>query len=477
MNTTFKKTLVASAILAFAGAAQAATLAGTERSVTAQYLAGAGVDTGAAATEFRTATVALTLGAEYTINDTITLTFSTPVKASTLPVTITAAPDVPNNRLGMTFSQISVSADSKVATYRLTATDATGLGANPVTTGVALTVPALDFLKSNLTSGASVTFAAKTNTGLDLDTAGGAARTASLVKAIAQFTTTAPSFSKVIDVNADRKSFVGADVNAKKITATFNIVSEVTGGVIYARPINGTDGVKHTVTGDFSWVADDSASAGLQPKAGVFTTTGTCTNPAWTYSTTAVSLECDEVAANTAIVIDAEANKTGLAAAAVPVFSPQSFTATSTVVYTTPAATENVFNNTAAGSWTLNGSQVRVPYLVVQEGRFNSIINVTNHGTKAGAITIDVFDEMGTKVAANYAAGTSQPGSVTSVAQAAKDALAAAGKDLTMVTKYSVQIVTNVPEDDVIVYAAYTDSQNGGERAIVNNDSKVQTKN
>lgn len=472
MKTTFKKTLVASAILAFAGAAQAATLAGTEHTVTSQYLAGQQTDSGAAAnTDHRAAAFTITLGADYTLNDTMTLTFTAPVKTA-LPASFTASGA---GLASVTFSLISGgTAGASTATYRVTAIDTT---AGTSSIGSVGTIPAanLEFLKSNLGSGVSVTFSAKTNTGLDLDTAGGTARTASLVKVASQFTTTAPSFAKVIDVNADRKSFVGADTNAKKVTGTFNITSLTTGGAVFARPINGTAGVKHTVTGDFSWVVDDSTATGLQPKAGVFTTTGTCANAAWTYSTTAVTLTCDAVAADTAIVIDAEANKAGVAAANVAILNPQSFTATSTVTYTTPAATENVFNAVAAGSWTLNGSQVRVPYMVAGGGRFGIIANVTNHGSKDGAITLDVFAEDGTKLASNYAAGTSKAGSVVSVAPALIAALNAAGKDLVATTKFSFQITTNVPENDVIVYAAYTDNTTS-ERAIVNNDSKVQTK-
>lgn len=479
MKTTFKKTLVASAILAFAGAAQAATLAGTEQTVTSQYLAGTQTSSGAAATtDHRAAAFTITLGADYTLNDTMTLTFTTPVKTA-LPVSLTAAVDntVGAGKNGITFSLISGgTAGASTATYRVTAVDVSTDTNTSI--GVVLTVPAanLEFLKSNLGSGASVTFAAKTNTGLDLDTGGGNARTASLVKVASQFTITNPSIARVIDVNADRKSFVELTGAVKTVTGTFNIATLTTAGNVYARPINAAAGVKHTLTGDFSWVVDnDTNTAGLQPKAGVFTTTGTCATPVWAYSTTAVSLTCDAVAADTAIVIDPEANKVGVAAANVAILAPQSFTATSTVTYTTPAATENVINGASAGSWTLNGSQVRVPYMVAGGDRFGIIANVTNHGSKDGAITLDVWAEDGTKLASNYAAGTSNAGSVTSVAPALIAALNAAGKDLVATTKFSFQVTTNVPENDVQVYAAYTDNTTS-ERAIVNNDSKVQTK-
>lgn len=480
MNTTFKKTLVASAVFAFAGVAQAATLAGTTHTVTSQYLAGTTNPTGAATTaDHQAAAFTITLGADYTLNDTMTLTFTAPVKTA-LPSSITASGA---GLASVTFSLISGgTANSSTATYRVTAIDTTA-GTSSINAVATMPAANLQFAKSNLSSGASVSFSAKTNTGLDLDTGGGTARTASLVTTATQFTAANPNFSRVIDVNADRKKFVDLDANAVnatdfQVSGTFNITSLTTGGTTFARPIAATAGVKHTLTGDFSWVVDDNATAaGLQPKANVFTSTGTCANPAWTYSTTAVSLTCDALAADTAIVIDPEANKVGVATGSIPVLPAQAFTATSTVTFTDPAATENVLANVGAGSWTLNGSQVRVPYMVMKDGRFGTILNLTNHSTQSGTIVFDLYAEDGTKLQTSYAGGTATAGAVTSIAGAVRQALIDSGKDVVNNTvKYSLQITTNVPANDVIVYSAYTDAMNGGERAIVNNDSKVQTK-
>ncbi|WP_019674711.1 hypothetical protein [Arsukibacterium perlucidum] len=485
MNTTFKKTLVASALFAFAGAAQAATIsAGTEHELTSQYLSSTGANH-TMANDF-----AVTLGAEYVVNDTMTLTFTQPLAAAVTADIIVAAVEGVGAaaKKGVTFSVISGGAigDSSV-TYRLTTVTNTVGGAGNatpgVTSGIVLPLPTFQVLKSNLTGGATVSFSAKTNTGLDLDTSGGTARTRSLAKAVQQFTITSPSIARVIDVNADRKSFVDLDVNNAnandfKVIGTFNIATLTTAGVVYARPINGAAGVKHTLTGDFSWVVDnDTVTTGLQPKAGVFATTGTCANPVWAYSTTAVSLTCDAVAADTAIVIDPEANKAGVAVASQAILPSTTFTATSTVTYTGPAATESVINAASAGAWTLNGSVVRVPYMVMKDGRFGTILNVTNHSSQSANVVFDLFDENGTKLQSNYAAGTAAAGSVHSIAGFVRDALVASGKDVVNSNvKYSLQITTNAPANDVIVYSAYTDQNNGGERAIVNNDSKVQTK-
>ena len=472
MSTVFKKTLVAATVLAFAGAAQAATIsAGTEHEVTSQYLSSTGANH-TFANDF-----AVTLGAEYIVNDTITLTFSQPLAAAVTADIVVAKIDGAGNasKKGVTFSVISGGAiGDKTVTYRLTTVvDGGGAGAPGFTNGVVLPLPTFQIKKADLASGATVAFAAKTNTGLDLDTSGGNARTRSLAKVIKQFTVVAPSVTKTIDVEADRKSFTAAGVSA-----VFNTATEVTGGVKFARPVAGAAVVKHTLTGDFSWVVDnDTTTAGLQPKANVFTITN-CTTPVATYSATAVTLTCDNLAANTTIAIDVEANKVGVAASAVPLLPAGSFTATSEVTFTGPAGSEKVQDNVSAGSWTLNGSQVTVPYMVHQYGKFSSILNVQNNGNKEGAISIDVWAEDGTVVATNLTAGTSKKGSVVSVAKAAVDALIAKGYDLSKTTKYSVRIITNVPAKDITVNSAYADvSQTTVTRTPVANDSMVQTKN
>jgi len=479
MKTIFKKTLLAASVVAFAGAANAATLAGTEHSVTAEYLAGTSVVSGAGATFHRPAAVTLTLGAEYTLNDTITLT-STAEFGVTTPVTLIAAPDVANNRLGMTFSKISGGeAGDKSVTYRLTATSNAGLAANPVTTGQTFTIAAasLDFLKSKLTGGASLSFSAKTNTNLDLDTSGGANRTASLVKVVSQFTKTAPSFTKTIDVNKDRKEFVSSveesTTNHAKVEGVFNVVGLVTGGNTFARPVTK---VVHAVTGDFSWVKDsDTTAAGLQPTAGVFTTTGTCTTPTWTYSTTEVTLACDEVANNTAIIIDAAVNKAAYSAGAEPVLPAQTLKASSTVTYSGATATGKVFDNVDAGSWSLNGANVQVPYIVfgtVGGKAYNTILQLNNASGNAGDVYVDVWKEDGSVVLSNKKVATAAGNSTTNIGGAVATELATAGA---ADGKFSVRIVSNTPATKTSVYSAFVDKATT-ERIIVNNDSAVQTK-
>lgn len=474
MKTMFNKTLIALALTAVAGNAAAATLAATEHTVTKQYLAAA-----ANATETHTAAAfTMTLGSEYVLNDTITLTFNDALTAPasntivTAPVVDVVGPPAVAGTSGVTLSLVSSSATS--LTYRVTAIDNTGVAVQK-TTGTVVTLPAILFTKSKLATnnGVSVTFSAKTNTGLDLDTAGGTARTRSLVKVVEQFTATAPSFAKTIDVGAARKSFTVAG-----LTGVFNIVEPAAAPTTFSQAVTK---VVHEVSGDFSWAVDtDTTTAGIQAKAGVFTVAN-CANvvnpQAFSATATKITFTCDAVAANTSLAIDVEANK--VAAAPLPAVSPvlptATFTVTSTVSHTNGPSTP--FNATAAGSWILNGSTVNVPYMVfgtLNGLSYGQVINVTNNSSSEGNITVDVWKEDGTVLLSNVVIGVSKAKSTTSIAGAIRTALNTAGFG-TVDGKVSLRIVTNVPANSVTVYSAYVDSETR-ERAIVNNDSAVQYK-
>lgn len=472
MKTMFNKTLIALALTGVAGTASAASMTATEHTVTKQYLAAAAT----AAETHTAATFTMTLGSEYVLNDTITLTFNDALNVPatntivTAPVVDLVGPPAVAGTSGLTLSLISNTATS--LTYRVTAIDNTGVAVQKTTAAV-VTLPAILFTKAKLAAnnGVSVSFSAKTNTGLDLDTTGGANRTKSLVKVVEQFTAAAPSFSKTIDVSVGRKSFTAAG-----LTGTLNITEPATAATTFKQAVTK---VVHEVNGDFSWVADDiAATTGIQPKAGVFTVAN-CDNTvnaqALTVTATKVSFTCDAVAANTSLAIDVEANKpaTANSAAVSPVLPTATFTVTSTVSHTNGPSTP--FNMTSAGSWTLNGSTVNVPYLVygtLSGVSFSQVINVTNISSAEGNISVDVWKEDGTALLTNVSVGTAKAKSTTNVAGAVRTALSNAGFTD---GKVSLRIVTNVPANSVTVYSAYTDVASR-ERAIVNNDSAVQTK-
>lgn len=485
MKTTFKKTLLAAAVAGFSLNAVAAVDVVTN-STAVTYSTERLANTATTVTIPRENFV-VTLGAEYAVGDIIKFTFSNDaIAASQFRSTITSSdtllgtglPDA--NVAGATITLGLLSSDATSVTYRVTevSTAATTVG-QKFTIAANATFAAT---ASKVLSGLTVTYAAETSNGVTIDA--GTKSSFQLVHTGSEFSVTAPTkLNATIDVEESRLLFsnVGGHsttVDRLDVTTTqaAGIDTDGTGPLPvtnFTNPVTFTS-VKHTITGDFSWVEDaDANTAGIQPDTSTLTLTG-CAGAAdaddATWTATSVSFTCTTAAA---INVDFDITQGGAKA---PVTVPTtSYSLESLVTYNVGTAKTATFGPIDAGSWTLNGSQVRVPYMVVNNSRFGIIANVANHGSKDGAITLDVFAEDGTKLASNYAAGTSKAGSVTSVAAALKAALVAAGKDLDNTTKFSFQVTTNVPQNDVQVYAAYTDATTS-ERAIVNNDGRVQSK-
>jgi hypothetical protein len=467
MKTTFKKTLLAVSLAAVAGFAQAAVV--TVPGATTISQEGA-----VGQTNIALPNVTVTLAAEYTVNDTITFTLtgaefdtaaSTPSVAFTATGTDTAT-------LGF------LSSTATTVTFRVTSVNDTA-PAGVVFSGGTFVLSGMQLKTTSVTANAGaikVAYSALTNNNQSIDNTGTLSATAATV--IAQFSSSVTkALNGIIDVENSRQQFTAGN---DTITTDVLVVTPVEAAVT-AQDAAYT-GAVHTIKGDFSWM-NTNATAGVDAGelAAAFAATGGADTYASTINTAmdTITVTVTDAAGNTVEPMTATFTVAGVGANSA-VLNPQDFKISSTIKYNTAAAaaaTKATATDAAAGSWTLNGSVVRVPYMVMKDGRFGTILNVTNHSTKSGAIVIDVFAEDGTKLATNYAAGTSNAGSVTSIADKVRNALIAAGKDVVNSNvKYSVQITTNVPASDVMVYAAYTDAMNGGERAIVNNDSKVQVK-
>lgn len=475
MTNMFKKTLLASALVA-AGSANAATLAVLTAAdeVTSQYLASTVASVPAATVTANHVAPGFTveLGAEYAQDDEITITFTAPL-AVALKSSITVAADAANDLKGITLGLLSGGAvgDSTV-TYRVTSvvgpSDDSTIGIEfDIETGVAGT--GIEFKKSALSSGVKASFAAKTGNGVNMDTAGGAARTAELVKVVKQFDLEAPTFARVVDVESQRLSFTDADDGVGTdytVTGTFGIDQLAGGASVYVRP---TAAITHTVTGNFGWVVDTAPNTDdIQPETGVFTidcdgTAGGAVAPtAVTYKADSVVFTCAAVNDEVTFKIDPEANKANLEEDEYPVLPIQDLTVTSEVTYTTPADKEKLFNATAAGSWTLNGSLVQIPYMPYGTG-ITQVINLNNSGKQSGDITVEGFDRTG-KAFGPVVVGQATPGKQVALA----DAIAAAVTTAVGTTeRVSLTLVTNVPADDVTVYSAYNTGGNGA-RLVVN---------
>jgi len=467
MKTVFNKTLLASAVLAFAGLANAATITP----------AGFGAPVAAPAAAF-------TASAE----------------GFAFEEMLTVGAGLGNLQLGITTAVTNVEQDVLVVTFT---------GATIITTGANASVPVLpgydffDIQGSNTirfrvqTGGVPVATTAQLS-GVNLNVAGSAAgatisvatKVLSLNPVIGEYDAgsrvlfsvknqispaVTPVLDAVISTQASRKTFVGGGADALTVTLTDNT------GYAFALPTDATVNAKatHVLAGDFSFLRDadktafggnangtlSSAEIGAYvAKTGV--ANGTADTFAFALSADNSKLTITQTAVQgldgdiTLTITPPAQGKTAAVAATATALQAGAFSLSASLA--TDDTNFDIATGASAGAWTLDGSVVKVPYLVLQDGRFGTVVTVSNSGNRTGEILLDIVGEDGVAIKTGLNAGSSTPGSIKNVSGAIRQAMIDAGADLTKVNKFSVTITTNVPEDDVIVYSAYTDSMNGG---------------
>lgn len=481
MKTMFKKTLVAAALAGLsANAFAAADVTNSAIKVISKQ--------GAIATVTQPA-LEVTLGAEYAVGDVITFSFS---GGALKPATVANQLSVvlPDTNDVMTLGLLE--ATENFAKYRVTVLNKDGLLDETTADGV-VTLTGLTFTGSAVLAADGVTFsyAAVTSNGLSLDTTGSNLSKKVIYVGDELSAKVQTKLNRKIDVTQERKFFTAATPNDEEDTLVIDsalVTSvDVAGGgteLIDGATKATVTRVAYTIKGDFSWIADDDADeAGVQPAAGTLTLSN-CGGAAPTFATpvvtaTQITFNCNAGNAATSLKFDI-AQGAGDGEGSPVVLNTNNFTADALFTYTTNGGvtgkTEVGMADADAGSWTLNGSTVNVPYLAfgtIGTVQFSQVINVANNSAVEGDITVDVWAEDGTALLTNEKVAVAKANSTTNIAGKVRDALK--NKKSFENGKVSLRIVTNVPEDSVSVYSAYTDVASR-ERAIVNNDSKVQTK-
>jgi hypothetical protein len=444
-----RKTLLALAVGSLMSPAMAANIADftDDRVYGAEYLGMArATDTVPAGA------LAVELGAEYTTDDQITLTFSgAALDPTSLPtsVNVPAASPLKGITLGL------LNANASQATYRVTAI----LGPTEDST-VGLVVPFfaaddLDFNAQEVLNAGSVvvSFSAQTSAGAALDTGGGSKRSVEYLDVANQFAAevTLP-FDAIINVEADRKQFVpNTGFDQLSIALTNN-----TGLAGFAD----WDTVTVTVNGNFSWVTDTNANqAGIQPAAGVIQATN-CIAPT-TITATTITLDC-VVAQGTATLFLVPGNQAPLT-----ILPPGPFTASVEVEYSTANFggqddARTTLNNASAGRWGLNGAQVFVPYMPYG-ANISQIIYASNTGLQTGEVTVEVIDQFGNVTPLGVVA-TIGPTTTQILTGAIINALPA---NLRNGGRLAMTITVNAPASDIKIYSAY--NVGGVDRGFVQN--------
>lgn len=456
----FKKTLVALAIASMAGSAAAATITVTGAS-DADKGAIVSAEGKAISTKIAQASIVVALEAEYTQNDTVTLSFDgvSILKDFVFVDSINvAAAGASGGVKGITLGKISQN-DTSV-TYRVTAIDES---AGEVTTkGISLTftgaaAAALDFDAASLSNKATVTYKATTNNGLDLDN--GNHKTRPLFTVASELSSAvATKFDGTVDVDAQRLAFDNTGANQAEDT----VAPTLTLTAAELLPITlDADKVVYQVNGDFAFLDTDADTDGIQ------TSKVTVTNivaDSLVVEADKISFKVADDAALPVVTVDVSGTETDDSSnpiADAPI-ATQDFTITTTLDYSIGGETKEGFvvaSSLDAGEWDLNGAVVHVPFMPFRTG-YSPIVNVSNTSGQDGDIEVLVY----AKNDAAWVKPESYMLDVSAKALAQTD-ITAALKATGIQGDVAFDIIVNAPKKDIEVNALF---YRDGDRAVIN---------
>jgi hypothetical protein len=425
----FKKTLLALALTGLAGVANAATTAATPAVVSQEGAVGQ--------TAISVPNYTITLGAEYAVNDTFTITLSGAEFDTTSAPAISFSGFTNDPSVGL------LSSTSTSLTYRITAVPSPSevfTGKDFVLSGALLKTTTVTDAPGNI----KLAYAAKTSTGLALDTTGTA--TSTVVTSTAQFSSSVTKkLDAVIDVENSRKQFtVGND------TILTDVIMVTPVEAVAAVHDAAYTGAMHVIKGDFSWMnTDTTAGVSAAELAAAFSATGTD----GTYTST-INAAADEITVNVADTTPEAMTATftvlGSGVATAPILATQSFTVESTIKYNTalPAAKTKAMASASAGAWTLNGFDEDIVFMPFSS-QYAQSINVSNTGSVAGAITVDITT--GGNTYTKTLTATATPKATTNISQEVKAFAASKG----VTGNAHIKVVVNSPKADIEVTGIY----------------------
>jgi len=449
----FKKTLLAASIAALSTSAMAVDVSTS----TAVTYGNEGLASGLIANDATVLTLGatqLTLGAEYSVGDTITITLAggtfDPTDAFELTDTNGAGATV-----GITAGLLSATATELL--FRITALDTTnGLLTNGETLDLEITganpVPVI-LGSTAVASKLTVSANAATSNGLAIDVTG-ATDSMAVGSVITQhdFEITTAMAAK-IDVSAGRLVFAAAagSVTDPEFTVTYTQTAPTQAAMAIAD-------TTYTINGSMTGFEDTVAATDND---------GTIVG--------------DNIAALTvAADLQSASDTTGGVPSAAEVLTFAPGTAADRVVLNTGSYTLDVkieeaggksvtVSGLAAGSHTLNGSSVQYAYVPVNyDGAVTTQFEIGNEGVVDGEITLTAFDTAGNDYSAELSF-KAMAGMLTKLS----DAEISSALGLTEGTKLNLTITVNAPDADV-TYGAYSNRGTTGRMAIL--PVKVDTK-
>jgi hypothetical protein len=403
----------------------------------------------------------ITLQAEYTEQDVVTIDVMGPALSSATAPTLVCAPnDVVFGYLGRTGNEL---------TFRVTA-----VTPNTSTIGLGCTLDGVRTTKDSLAAATSVVvnYEARTAVGGVLFDTGctGAqcvANTGTIARVLPQFNAVANMspglgvYDAVIDVNQNREAFVAPDTSDTTWFTVWadNAANDPTTGANFAPFIFPATalGQAWVLTGNFSWLDANG--------------NGTCTLAEYQAAVAPVSAgaaDCTSATFNFVGVGEGVGaiTLTPLTGASARVLTAQEWNLNVTHTYDAGANPDvNVPFSVDAGEWTLNGFQATVDYMPFGEG-ISIIVYAKNSSAQVGEITIDGFNAAGE--ACSFSAGT-MPANSTKVLSADIVAGFTACYGSLQGERVAFDVTINIPASAGGLYTAY--NVNGNDRGTVVNSA------
>jgi hypothetical protein len=448
----FKKTLVASALAMATFGSNAAVVAVTAGVVSQEGAVGQA--------SIAVPSTVITLGAEYAVNDTLTITVAGAEFATALSTPSLAYADVSGGDGTGTVTLGLLNSTANSVTYRITEIDV-GTG-DAITTADTLTFTGMVLTTSTVldaTGDISLSFSALTNTAQTLDGAGTLTDVSNTV--VSQFSsTTTKLLNGIIDVENDRQQFTAG--NDTIVTDVLTVTPVEAPAAVHDAVYNGATIV---VGGDFSFMeTDGDAGIDAAELAAAFAATG-----ADTYTSVinaagdAITVTVADGGGNTVEIATMTFTVAGLGATSATL-NVQDFTVDTTLNYDTAAAvpaTKATQTAASAGAWTLNGAQALFNYVPVGFSGLQNVIVLSNTGIKDGGVVVEAFDEAGNTYGPMTMANTLVGGTQMKIADTDIMSLLTVPAQ----TKLTVTITVNAPDAD-IDFSGYTQKAGTGRQLM-----------
>jgi hypothetical protein len=413
----------------------------------------------ASASSLTPVTVAVTLGAGYVLNDTarLTLTGGAFTTAGTAPTDATCTSGSGTAVFG------GLSYATTEANYRVTS-------GSPASAMVCSYVV-------NLRTNQSTTGNATISYGAQVSGTGAAFDAGSVINVVVtqdQFTSAVSQAANgIVDVNFGRYHFTTNDTGSTLGGNADRIAINVTNSAL-SNAVTPTSVVVRLV-GNFSFLNDTTAgtcsAAQITSGSGQAEATGAGGTPTFTIDSgcnTLTYTETSGFATGTRAIFLGRSNTAGSSTGTNDkIFvAPQNFTSSVTFNYGTASSEADSFNETATGSWTLNGANINVAFMPFS-AETSRIINISNRSSNQdAAVTVSAVDEDGRSCAA-FNAGTVNRSSIKNISAAVDAGVRACWPGF--VGRASLTITANLPAASAEAYTGY--NRNGSLSTVVNSSN------